>query len=50
MVFDESPGGLPCRFPCRFPARRDLDAELQPPDMDRAFGEIAVAQIKGWME
>jgi hypothetical protein len=36
--------------PCRFPARRDLDAELQPPDMDRASGEIAVAQIKGWME
>jgi hypothetical protein len=27
--------------PCRFPARRDLDAELQPPDMDRMFGEIA---------
>jgi len=25
-------------------------AELQPPDMDRAFGEIAAAQIKGWME
>jgi hypothetical protein len=36
--------------PCRFPARRDLDAELQPPDKDRAFGGIAVAQIKGWME
>jgi len=46
MVFGKSPGGLPCRFP----ARRDLDAELQPPDMDRAFGGIAVAQIKGWME
>ncbi len=40
--------GLPCSFPCRFPARRDLDAELQPPDMDRAFGGIAVAQIEGW--
>jgi len=26
------------------------DAELQPPDMDRAFGETAAAQIKGWME
>jgi hypothetical protein len=23
------------------------DAELQPPDMDRAFGETAAAQIKG---
>jgi hypothetical protein len=45
IVFGKSPGGLPCRFP----ARRDLDAELQPPDMDRAFGETAVAQIKGWM-
>jgi len=46
MVFEKSPGGLPCRFP----ARRDLDAELQPPDMDQAFGGIAVAQIEGWME
>ena len=26
------------------------DAELQPPDMDRAFGETAAAQIKGWKE
>jgi len=26
------------------------DAELQPSDKDRAFGGIAVAQIKGWME
>jgi len=46
MVVDESPGGLPCRFP----ARRDLDVELQLPDMDRTFGGIAVAQIEGWME
>src|SRR4030095_1065554 len=46
MVFGKSPGGLPCRFP----ARRDLDAELRPPDMDQAFGGIAVAQIKGLME
>ena len=46
MVFAKSAGALPCRFP----ARRDLGAELQPPDMDRAFGEIAVAQIKDWME
>jgi hypothetical protein len=45
MVFGKSPGGLPCRFP----ARRDLDAELQPPDTDRPFGGIAVAQIKDWM-
>ena len=34
MVFAKSAGGLPCRFP----ARRDLDAVLQPPDMDRASG------------
>jgi hypothetical protein len=47
MMFAKSAGGLPCIFP----ARRDLDAELQrPPDMDQAFGGIAVAQIKGWME
>jgi hypothetical protein len=46
MVFAKSAGGLPCIFP----ARRDLDADLQPPDKDRAFGGIAVAQIKGWME
>ena len=46
MVFAKSPGGSPCRFP----ARRDLDAELQPPDIDQPFGEIAVAQIEGWME
>jgi hypothetical protein len=37
------------QFPCSFPAKPDLDAELKPPDMDRAFGGIAVAQIKGWM-
>jgi hypothetical protein len=46
MVFVKSAGGLPCRLP----ARRDLDVKLQPPDMDQAFGRIAVAQIKGWME
>jgi hypothetical protein len=46
MVFAKSAGGLPCRFP----ARRDLDAKLQPPDMDQAFDGIAVGQIKGWME
>jgi hypothetical protein len=46
MIFEKSPGGLPCRFA----ARHDLDAELQPSDMDRAFGGIAVAQIEGWME
>jgi hypothetical protein len=23
---------------------------FRPPDMDQAFGGIAVAQIKGWME
>jgi hypothetical protein len=46
MIFEKLPGGLPCRFP----ARRDLDAELQPPVMDQAFGGIAVAQIEAWME
>jgi hypothetical protein len=46
MVFAKSAGALPCRFP----ARRDLDAELQPPDKDQTFGGIAVAQIEGWME
>jgi hypothetical protein len=46
MVFAKSAGALSCRFP----ARRDLDAELQPPDKDRTFGGIAVAQIEGWME
>jgi len=46
MVFAKSAGGLHCGFP----ARRDLDAELQPPDKDQAFGGIAVAQIEGWME
>jgi len=45
MVFAKSTG----RLPCRFPASRDLDAALQPPDMDRAFGGTAVAWIEGWM-
>jgi len=47
MVFAKSAGELPCRSP----AGRDLDAELQPPDKDRAFGGISpFAEIKGWME
>jgi hypothetical protein len=52
MVFGKSHGGLPCRFP----ARRDLDAVLQPPDIDRAFGGTAVASdqrldgVRGYRE
>jgi hypothetical protein len=38
------------RVALQVPARRDLDADLQPPDKDRTFGGIAVAQIEGWME
>jgi hypothetical protein len=44
------------RAACRFPARRDLDAELQPSDKNRAFGGIAVGSdqrldgVRGYRE
>jgi hypothetical protein len=47
MVVRKSPGESPL---AGFLPDVTSDAELQPPDMDRAFSEIAVAQIKGWME
>ena len=46
MVFAKSAGGLLAGF---LPDVTSTQ-ELQPPDMDQAFGGIAVAQIKGWME
>jgi hypothetical protein len=47
MVFRKSPGGPP---PAGFLPDVTSTRSFSPPDMDQAFGEIAVAQIKGWME